>query len=129
MLALVRPWERIFPRWLPSLSGKNVPGWMMLAHAWGAGTLLASHGDLFVGFGVLAASDGTSLTPEALWYTLFWGPWFMIGGILLMAAGWSYLRRSSDRLTGMVVRADGALGRLAVAGAPFIVSTIAAATA
>jgi hypothetical protein len=124
-LALVRPWERTFPRWLPFLGKQKVPGWLLLTPAWGAGTLLAGHGGIFVSFGVLAASGVIEPTSEVLWYSLFWGPWFMTGGILFMLAGRAYLRRLSDRRAGMTASVLGALGGLGAAGAPFIVSAIA----
>jgi len=125
-LALVRPRGRTVPRRLPFVGGKRVPAWGLLVPAWGAGALLAGHGALFVSVGVLAASGALEPTSEVRWYALFWGPWFMIGGGLFMAAGWSYLRRSGDRRTGAAASALGALGGLAAAGAPFIVSAIAA---
>jgi hypothetical protein len=87
-LALVRPGPRA-PRWLPLLGGRRVPGWLLLAPAWGAGTLLAGHGVLFVSPGVLAA-----------------------------------LRRSPARGMGVAASVLGALGGLAVAGAPLVVSAI-----
>jgi hypothetical protein len=122
-LALVRPGLRV-PRWLPVLGGRRVPGWLLLAPAWGAGTLLAGHGSLFVSMGALAALHGSPLTSEVRWYALLWGPWFVLGGVLFMAAGWSYLRRAPDRRMGVAASALGALGGLAVADAPLVVSAI-----
>ncbi|MDQ3766008.1 MAG: DUF3995 domain-containing protein [Actinomycetota bacterium] len=124
-LALVRPPAESLPHRLPLLAGNKVPGWMLLASAWGAGTLLAGHGGLFVGFGLLGSSGPGARTSVTLWYSLFWGPWFLLGGILFMAAGWSYLRRSSDRRGAVTASVLGALGGLAAAGAPVIASAIA----
>lgn len=128
-LALVRPSWRSFPRRLPLLGGREVPGWALLVLAWGAGTVLAGHGGLFVGFGVgLAAASGPdALTPEVLWYALLWGPWFLTGGFLFMAAGLSYLRGGppDGRTAGVAASALGALGGLAVTSAPFAVTAIA----
>lgn len=123
-LALVRPPAESLPNRLPLLGGKRVPGRLLLAPAWGAGTLLAGHGGLFVGLGVLRASGPGARTSALLWYSLFWGPWFMLGGILFMAAGWSYLRRSPDRRALVPASVLGALGGLAAAGAPLIASAI-----
>jgi hypothetical protein len=114
-LALVRPW------------GRAIPGWLLLLPTWGAGTLLAGHGGLFVGFGALAATGAYALTPEVRWYSLFWGPWFVLGGVLFMAAGLAYLRGSPDRRVGTVASALGALGGLAVTAAPFVLSALAGA--
>lgn len=124
-LALVRPWGRTLPRRLPRVGGKRVPGWVLLIPAWGAGTLLVGHGGLFVSFGLLAAIGVVEPSTEIRWYALFWGPWFMLGGLLFMAAGRSYLRRSDDRGIGMAASALGALGGLAAAAAPLIVAAIA----
>lgn len=124
-LALAGVWGQTFSHRLPFVGGKKVPSWVLLIPAWGAGTLLAGHGALFVSFGVLAASDVLEPTSEVRWYALFWGPWFMLGGILFIAAGRSYLRRSSERRTGVIASVLGALGGLVAAGAPFIVSAIA----
>lgn len=124
-LALVSPSGKTLPNRLPFVGGKKVPGWMLLTPAWGAGTLLAGHGGLFVGFGVLGASRANTRTSASLWYLVFWGPWFMVGGILFMAAGWSYLRRSPDRRTAVTASVLGALGGFAVAGAPLIASALA----
>jgi hypothetical protein len=98
----------------------------LLIPAWGAGALLAGHGALFVGVGLLAAAGVIEPTAEVRWYALFWGPWFLLGGLLFMAAGRSYLRRSPDRRLGAAASALGALGGLLAAAAPFIVSAIAA---
>ncbi|MBA3432422.1 MAG: DUF3995 domain-containing protein, partial [Actinobacteria bacterium] len=122
-LALVRPWGRRFPPRLPLLGGKKVPDWTLLAPAWGAGTLLAGHGGLFVGFGLLAAVNG-DLTSEFVWYFVFWGPWFVIGGFLFMAAGWSCLRRSPQRRIGIAVSALGAFVGLVLSGTPIVLPHI-----
>jgi hypothetical protein len=67
-LALVRRWGRLFP------------GRMLLVLAWGAGTLLAWHGALFVGAGSLMLGGfvpgpaGSGLWAVVRWYTFLWGP-------------------------------------------------------
>lgn len=48
------------------------------------------------------------------WYTFLWGPWFVLGGVLFAAAGWSYLRGLADRRTGLFFSALGVLGGLGV---------------
>jgi hypothetical protein len=59
---------------------------MLLVLAWGAGTLLAWHGGLFVGAGSLMlggfiSDPGSSgLWAVIRWYTFLWGPWFVLGG-------------------------------------------------
>ncbi|HEX6709371.1 MAG TPA: DUF3995 domain-containing protein [Rubrobacter sp.] len=106
-LALVRKWGAIFP------------GWMLLILVWGAGTLLAWHGALFVVGGALMlgfmpAPDNPALWTVIRWYIFLWGPWFVLGGALFMAAGWSYLRQAPGRRSGFVSSALGVLGGLAV---------------
>ena len=107
-LAMVRRWGRIFP------------GWMLLILAWGAGTLLAWHGALFVGAGSLMLGGFVSGPPNpglwavVRWYTFLWGPWFVFGGVLFMAAGWSFLRGLPDRRTGWASSLLGVVGGLGV---------------
>ena len=107
-LALVRSWGGIFP------------GWMLLTLAWGAGTLLAWHGGLFVGAGSLMLGGfvpgplSTGLWAVVRWYTFLWGPWFVLGGVLFMAAGWSYLRGAPEWRNGLVSNALGVVGGLGV---------------
>ena len=105
-LALVRRWGRTFPYWL------------LLPLTWGAGTLLAWHGGLFVVAGSLMlggfvpAPEDPGLWTVIRWYTFLWGPWFVLGGMLFMVAGWAYLRGLPDRRSGIVFSALGALGGL-----------------
>jgi hypothetical protein len=85
-LALVRPWGRVFPRWV------------LLAAALGGGALTALYGGASLvqhGLMVAGAIDipaGLGAT-AARWHFLFWDPWWLLGGILFIAAGWYYLRR------------------------------------
>lgn len=108
-LALVQPWGRI------------VPGWILLILTWGAGTLLAEHGALFIIAGALLLGHvlpiPASMSETILrWYTYLWGPWFLLGGLLLLIAGWFYLRRQPvpRRRTGMVASGMGVMGAIAV---------------
>jgi hypothetical protein len=125
-LALVRPRSPVIPRRLPILGGKAVPAGLLLLLAWGAGTVLAGHGGLFVGFGLVTALRDEPLSAELRWYALFWGPWFLLGGLLFLAAGRSFLRRAGSRRPDVLASAAGALGGLLVTAAPFVVSALAA---
>ena len=113
-LALVRKWGRFFP------------GWMLLTLAWGAGTLLVWHGALFVGAGSLMLGGfmpdppSSGLWVVVRWYTFLWGPWFVLGGVLFMAAGLSYLRGLPDRCTRWVFGTLGVLGGLGVSVATLL---------
>lgn len=125
-LALVRPWGRTFARWLPAIGGRPVPHWLLLTPAWGAGAVLAGHGGLFIAFGVIAAGNPEGLTSEVLWYSLFWGPWFLLGGILFMAAGAAYLRTLTEcRRGGVAASVLGALGGMGVTGAQVVMVLVA----
>lgn len=124
-LALVGPRGETLPRRMPFVAGKSVPSWLLLVPGWGAGTLLAGHGGLFVGLGLLAVNAPRAPTSTTLWYLIFWGPWFTVGGILFMVASWSFLHRSPDRRTAAAASIVGALGGLATAGAPLIASALA----
>jgi hypothetical protein len=100
--------------------GMTFPGWMRLILAWGAGTLLAWHGALFVGTGSLmlgryiSGPSNPGLWAVVRWYTFLWGPWFVLGGALFMAAGWSFLRGLPDRRIGLASSILGVLGGLGV---------------
>ncbi len=93
-LAFVRGW------------GRPAPGWMLLAAAWGAGSLMVLHGgsNLLVR-GLMAA--GVMTTPPsmhsttAFWYLVLWDPWFLLGGMLFCVAAWNYRRASRESCVGL----------------------------
>jgi uncharacterized protein DUF3995 len=87
-LSLVQPWGRVIPRW------------MRLAAAWGAGTLIFLYGGAgMVQFALMAAgalSIPASVGATAVrWHLLLWEPWWMLGGLLFMAAAWLAGRRGA----------------------------------
>lgn len=92
----------------------------------GAGTTLAAHGALFVGFGLAAVLGGGPVSTEVRWYALLWGPWFLLGGLLFLLAVRSYAVTRRDGLT-RLARILGTFGGLATAAAPIVVSTLAGA--
>jgi hypothetical protein len=129
-LSLVRAWGRTFPARVPVVRGRTVPIWLPVLPAFGAGALLIGHGALFSSFGLRAASGAFDVTSEVLWYSLFWGPWFMTGGVLFTLAAYGYLTRSSEpgtprRRIGVLAAAAGVAGGLLAAAAPIVVSAIA----
>jgi len=89
-LALVRPWGRVFPRW------------MLLTAGWGTGLLLVLYGGANLAVRGLMAV-GIISTPASMhsvaarWHLLLWDPWWTLGGVLFVAAIWSYGQRSSRR--------------------------------
>ena len=85
-LSLVQPWGRAIPRW------------MRLTAAWGAGALMFLYGGAsMVQFALMAAgalSIPASVGATAVrWHLLLWEPWWMLGGLLFMAAAWLAGRR------------------------------------
>jgi len=62
---------------------------------------------------------------DAYWYVRFWGPWFLLGGLLFMTAGWAYMRNSSNRRIAVGASVLGGLGGLAAVAAPLVVSALA----
>ncbi len=87
-LALVQPWGRVIPRW------------MRLTAAWGAGALMFLYGGAsMVQFSLMSAgalSGPASVGPTAVrWHLLLWEPWWMLGGLLFMAAAWLAGRRGA----------------------------------
>lgn len=98
-LALIQPWGRIIPRWL------------LLSSSWVGGAILIIH-ELYGGLmqvlamlGVISWQQllkGTLVTPASmtvqrvLFDNLFWGTWFLLGGILFCALAW-LARRQLDR--------------------------------
>jgi hypothetical protein len=122
------PWK--FPAWVRVLGGQAVPTWIPVLGACAAGGLLVGHGALFCSFGVRAASGSLAVTSEVLWYSLFWGPWFVTGGMLFALAASAFLARTSGRRTrqrrnGVLAAVAGTTGGLLTAAAPVVVSVIA----
>lgn len=90
-LALVRPWRRLLPRWL-LLAAAWVAGAIMLVYE-GAASLI-QHALMVAG--VIATPAGLGET-AARWHLVLWDPWWLVGGILFVAATWQYQRRSRVR--------------------------------
>ncbi|MGW6706033.1 hypothetical protein ACWGDE_14245 [Streptomyces sp. NPDC054956] len=97
LLGLVRPWGRIFPRWVPLAAGKPVPRWLPLTPAWPAAGFLAPV------FGVIApvtavltafgaAHPNTGGFAPVIFLVAYGG--FGSYGLALGAAAWSYQRRT-----------------------------------
>jgi hypothetical protein len=85
-LALVHQW------------GRWVPRWMLLAAAWAAGVGMVLYGGANLAVRGLMAV-GLVATPEAMhspaarWHLVLWDPWWLLGGILFVAAAWYATRR------------------------------------
>jgi Protein of unknown function (DUF3995) len=86
-LALVRPWGRAVPRRL------------LVVVSWGTGALLALYGAAnLVQHGLMEI--GVSDVPGDLgetavhWHLALWDPVWLLGGILFLAAAWTFTRTS-----------------------------------
>ena len=90
-LALVRPWGRLLPRWVP-LTATWVAGVGMLLY--GAANL-AVRAAMAAG---LLATPGSMHSDAARWHLLLWDPWWVLGGVLFVLAAWSSRRRGSHGL-------------------------------
>ncbi len=82
-LALVRPWGRVLPRWL------------LLTLSWAGGVGLIAYGAIpLVVNGLMVA--GVLHVPGPVdwtvmrWHVFLWDPWWLLGGLLFVAAAWSY---------------------------------------
>jgi hypothetical protein len=88
-LALVQPW------------GRSLPRRVLLTAAWAGGILVVLYGaaswvqEGLMLVGVIPIPSGLGHT-AALWHVLFWDPWWLLGGILFVAAAWFYGRRTSS---------------------------------
>src|SRR3712207_3367143 len=82
MLALVQPWGRVLPRWLLHPVAWGVSSLCMLY----GGALFVQHGLMVAG--VIPIPPGLGAT-AARWHLVLWDPWWLLGGVLLLAAAWS----------------------------------------
>ncbi|HET7579125.1 MAG TPA: DUF3995 domain-containing protein [Bacillales bacterium] len=89
------------PGYLPWLL-PVIPRWMLLVAGWAAGVFLTFYGGLNLAVRGLMAI-GMLETPESMysaaarWHLLFWDPWWLLGGILFLAAVWHFQRSSRIR--------------------------------
>lgn len=85
-LATVQSWGRVIPRWA------------LLGAAWGLGAGMTAYGGLGLVLDVLRALGVTGV-PESgdwtafRWHLLLWDPWWLLGGLLFVAAARHYQRR------------------------------------
>jgi len=88
-LALVRPWGRLFPRWLLTIAAWGTVAVMGLYE--GAASLI-QHALMVAG--VIETPAGLGST-SARWHLLLWDPWWLVEGILFGTAAWYYSRDSA----------------------------------
>lgn len=97
-LALTQPW------------GRRIPSWTLLPVAWCAGVIMALYEGLasliqhaLMVAGIIATPSGLG-SFAARWHLLFWDPWWLLGGLLILLAAWSYSRAAAVQSTGQRVR-------------------------
>jgi hypothetical protein len=87
-LAMVQPWgARRFPRWA------------LLSAGWGTSGLLVLYGGVQIGVQLLVAAGTISTPADMDWrgfygHLYLWNPWFVVWGVLLGIATFSYTRRT-----------------------------------
>jgi Protein of unknown function (DUF3995) len=87
-LALVRPWGRVLPRWIP-VTATWVAGVGMLLYG---GANLAVRAVMAVG---LLATPESMHSDAARWHLVLWDPWWVLGGVLFVIAAWTCGRARS----------------------------------
>jgi hypothetical protein len=93
VLALVRPWGLMFPRWVPWLAGRRVPRMLLIMPGAGLSVLLLAY---TVFAAALAPSQWND--PAAIfepWIVLYGVPQFLVWVIGLIVATHSYARRTA----------------------------------
>ena len=92
-LALVHPWGRVLPRWVPLLAGRRVPRWLLLGPASGiAGGLTVYFGVATVKLAAETLSGTWGPSAGSLPLAFFWVaiPAYLVWGIGLGAAALAY---------------------------------------
>lgn len=93
-LALVRPWGRFFPNWLPHIRGRKVPRWLVLIPAWLGGLIFISVSIItfykLIG-GSISLSDNSEFEPWVL-IPVYGG--FFTWGVTISLAALSYQMRT-----------------------------------
>ena len=94
-LALVYPWGRLFPHWVPLLAGRNVPRWLVL----GPGLVLGVGMTAYFGVSLVKIAVETftgtwepGAGSESLWFMWVAVPAYLTWGLGLAVAALAYLR-------------------------------------
>jgi hypothetical protein len=90
-LAMVQPW-----------GSRRVPRWALLSAGWGTSTLLVLYGGAQIGVQLLVRAGTISAPADMDWrgfygHLYIWNPWFVLWGVLLGVATFSYTRRTRRR--------------------------------
>jgi len=99
-LALVSPWGRVFPKWLPLVSGRDVPRWLVIGPALVIGLGLTAYFGMTTVQLVVQTIAGTwAQGVDSLPLSFFWVsvPAYLVWGIGLTVAALVYLRATRPR--------------------------------
>lgn len=88
-VALARGWRPVVVPAGRRGHSRRLPAWLMFVPPAAGGGLLVVHGGLYIS-GLVFGDRADSAT---WWYGLLWGPWFVLGGLLFLAAANGYRRR------------------------------------
>lgn len=86
-LSLVQRWVEAFPVWLRRTGVWSV-GFVLALYS---GANLGARGLMALGILRTPASMGSAATT---WHLVLWDPWFLLGGVLFLAAAWRYSPRA-----------------------------------
>ena len=78
--------------------GQRLPLWFRGAANWGIGLVLTFYGGANLAVRGLMALGMLETPPSmrsaaAWWHLVLWDPWFLLGGVLFLAAVWGFSRR------------------------------------
>jgi hypothetical protein len=99
-LALVHPWGRVVPRWVPALGGRRVPRWLLLGPAFGiAGGMTAYFSVATVQLAAETLSGTWDRGADSLPLAFFWVavPAYLTWGVGLGAAAIGYYQVTRHR--------------------------------
>lgn len=96
-LALIRPWGRVFPRWVPFLAGRQVPRSIPIVAGWGLSVALILQGATTI-FGALSHLLGGQPLPldgsANSWVILTVYAGWSLFGLALLGATYAYQQRT-----------------------------------
>jgi hypothetical protein len=93
-LSLVRPWGLVFPSWVPLLAGRRVPRRTLTTTAFTVSAFLLLYTAWAAAQSVTQFNDDGIFSP---WTVVYGIPQFLVWGIGLFLAAWSYSARTSPK--------------------------------